>query len=131
MRLEDELRGKDYFKITLVSLTPDKCKILKGPEEEKRLVEILRDDYSISRYEKMLQLVIKEKVADADQEFCFQLFSLDSLQKAFEKGQDKVSGSYLRNIKGEMQKVFVSIYPRKFGKQRKLEEFMLYISKQE
>lgn len=131
MRLKDDLQGKEYYKITLVSLAPDKCNILKGPEEEKRLAEILRDDYSISRYEKMLQLVIKEKVAANDQEFCFRLLSLESLQRAFRKGQDKVTGSYIRNVQGEMREVSVSIYPRRFGKQGELEEFMLYISKQE
>ena len=130
MGLKDDLRGKEYYKITLVSLAPDKCNILKGPEE-KRLAEILQDDYSISRYEKMLQLVIKEKVAADDQEFCFQLFSLDFLQKAFKKGQDRVTGSYTRNVQGEMQKVSAAIYPRKLGKQNELIEFMLYISKQE
>lgn len=127
MKLEDDFCGKEYIKITLVSLSPDKCSILKGPEEEKRLAEILRDDYCISRYEKMLQLVIKEKVAEDYQDFCFQMFSLEALQEAFENGTDKVTGSYLRNVQGKMQKVSAAIYPRKLGNKGKLEEFMLYV----
>lgn len=35
MKLEDDFCGKEYIKITLVCLSPDKCSILKGPEEEK------------------------------------------------------------------------------------------------
>ncbi len=128
MRIEDKFWGKEYYKIMMVSLVPDKCNLLKGSEEEKRLAEILKDDYSISRYEKMLQLVIKEKVAHEDQDFCFRLFSLDFLKEAFEHGKDKVTGSYLRDIQGTMQKVFVSIYPRKLTRQMGLEEFMIYVS---
>ncbi|NBH13511.1 hypothetical protein D3Z36_04805 [Lachnospiraceae bacterium] len=130
MKLEDKYWGKEYYKIMLVSLAPDKCNILKGADEEKRLAEILQDDYSISRYEKMIRLVVKEKVAQEDQDFCFHLFSLDFLKEAFENGQDKVTGSYLRSIQGKMQKVFVSIYPRKMTRQRKLEEFMIYVTSQ-
>lgn len=75
----------------------------------------------------MLQLVIKEKVAEDYQDFCFQMFSLEALQEAFEKGKDKVTGSYLRNVQGKMQKVSAAIYPRKLGNKGKLEEFMLYV----
>ena len=49
MRIEDKFWGKEYYKIMMVSLVPDKCNLLKGSEEEKRLAEILKDDYSISR----------------------------------------------------------------------------------
>lgn len=79
MKTEDNFCGKEYYKITLVGLNPDRCVILKGPKEEKMLVEVLRDDYQISRYEKMLQLVIKEKVEQSCQEACFQALSLGNL----------------------------------------------------
>ena len=44
MKLEDTVLEKDYYKIALVGLKPDKCDIIKGPEEEKRLADILLDD---------------------------------------------------------------------------------------
>ena len=65
MKLEDTVLEKDYYKIALVGLKPDKCDIIKGPEEEKRLADILLDDYHISRYEKMVQLVVKEEIEES------------------------------------------------------------------
>ena len=62
MRIEDNFKDTDCYKITCVSLKPDSCKIIKGPEEERRLVEALLDDYHISRYEKMIQLVVREMI---------------------------------------------------------------------
>lgn len=128
MKTEDNFCGKEYYKITLVGLNPDRCVILKGPKEEKMLVEVLRDDYQISRYEKMLQLVIKEKVEQSCQEACFQALSLGNLKEAVRKGEDKVVCSYLRDVQGKIQRVSATVYPRKTGKQRELEEFIIYVT---
>ena len=129
MKLEDTVLEKDYYKIALVGLKPDKCDIIKGPEEEKRLADILLDDYHISRYEKMVQLVVKEEIEESYHNSCFQIFSLKYLQQAFEEGKDHVTCSYLRKVNGEMQMVSTSIYPRKFGEDGELEVFMIYVSK--
>lgn len=129
MKLEKDFREKEYYKITLVGLKPDQCSILKGPEEEKRLAAILLDDYHSTRYEKMLQLVVKEQVAKEDQDTCFKVFSLENLQEAFQQGKEQVTYSYKRNINGTWQGVSAEIYPRKFGAQGELEEFMIYISR--
>lgn len=132
MNLEEQsFRKKEYYKITSVGLLPDKCNILKGSEEEKRLAAILRDDYHISRYEKMLQLVVKEEVAKKDQESCFEVFSLQYLREAFRQGKDQVTCSYQRNVDGEWRKVSAAIYPRKLNQHGELEEFMIYVSRDE
>lgn len=78
----------ECFKIMLVSLKPDGCKVLKGPKEEIRLAEILRDDYHTSRYEKMVQLVVREMVEESEQESVSQLLSLEHLQKILGSGKE-------------------------------------------
>ncbi len=118
---------KEYYKVTLVSLNPDRCRILKGPEEEKRLVEVLLDDYQISRYEKMIQLVVREVVEESYWSDFYHIFSLKHLQEEFQKGTANISYSYLRRIDENMQMVTASVYPRKFGSQGQLEEFMMYV----
>lgn len=117
-----------YFKIMRVSLEPDSCRVLKGPQEEKKLAEILRDDFHSSRYEKMLQLVVREMVEESEQENISRLLSLEHLQEEFGSGGTEVTCSYQRKIDGRMQPVVAEVFPRKFGKQGELVEFMLYVS---
>lgn len=128
MEYQTEHRMPEYYKIMLVSLEPDGCRVLKGPREEKKLAEILRDDYHIGRYEKMIQLIVPEMVEENDRERVFQLLSLQNLQERFNNGEKKVAGSYRRKVAGDMQPVSVTVFPRRFGEQGKLEEFMLYVT---
>ena len=118
----------EYYKIMLVSLNPDACRVLKGPEPEKKLAEILRDDYHSSRYEKMTQLVIREMVAESEQESISDLLSLEHLQEELGSGVTKVTCSYMRKIDGVMQQVSTAVFPRRFGQQGELVEFMIYVS---
>ena len=90
MRIEDNFKDTDCYKITCVSLKPDSCKIIKGPEEERRLVEALLDDYHISRYEKMIQLVVREMIEESYQKEFFHIFSLQHLQEEFQKDRKSV-----------------------------------------
>lgn len=126
-----EYQGKygmpGYYKIMAVSLKPDGCRILKGPREEKKLAEILRDDYNIGRYEKMIQLVIREMVEEGDQERILHLLSTEHLCDRLCNGEARVACSYLRKVDGEMLPVLAEVYPRKFGEQGELLEFMVYV----
>ena len=98
MEYQNKQGMPECFKIMLVSLKPDGCKVLKGPREEIRLAEILRDDYHTSRYEKILG-----------------------------SGEEKMACSYQRKVEGVMQPVSAEIFPRRFGEQGELEEFIIYV----
>jgi len=128
MEYQDKYGVPEYYKIILVSLKPDGCRILKGPREEKKLAEILRDDYHIGRYEKMIQLVVREMVEENDRERILRFLSTENLRERFCSGETKVVCSYLRKIDGEMQPVSAAIFPRRFGEQGELQEFMIYVS---
>ena len=117
----------EYYKIMIISLVPDGCRLLKGPHDEKKLVEFLEDDYHIGRYEKMLQLVVREKIEESAQERVSHFLSLQYLKKQFESKETRVACSYQREIAGKMREVSATAYPRKFGEQGELEEFMVYI----
>lgn len=128
MKYQETYGQPEYFKIMLVCMEPDVCRVLKGPREEKRLAEILRDDYHVSRYEKMLQLVVREMVEENDRENILRLLSTEHLQEEFARGKTEVSCSYQRKIDGEMKTVRTAVFPRKFDDSRQLEEFMVYVS---
>ncbi len=127
MEYQNKQGMPECFKIMLVSLKPDGCKVLKGPREEIRLAEILRDDYHTSRYEKMIQLVVREMVEESEQESVSQMFSLEHLQKILGSGEEKMACSYQRKVEGVMQPVSAEIFPRRFGEQGELEEFIIYV----
>ncbi len=127
MRIEDNFKDTDCYKITCVSLKPDSCKIIKGPEEERRLVEALLDDYHISRYEKMIQLVVREMIEESYQKEFFHIFSLQHLQEEFQNGKKKVAYSYRRKIEGQVMSVTTELYPSRQGEHGELEEFMMYV----
>lgn len=127
MKNLEKFKRPEYHKVMLVSLEPDGCRILKGPQDETRLLEFLEDDFHIGRYEKMLQLVVREKVEQSAQERVSQILSPQHLSTQFGKGETKVSCSYLRMVNGKMQPVTAVVYPRRFGEQGGLEEFMMYI----
>ncbi len=131
MKNKETYRRPGYFKIMLVCMKPDGCWVLKGPREEQRLAEVLRDDYHVSRYEKMLQLVVREMVEETAQEKVLQLFSTRHLQEEFNRGGTDVSCFYQRKIDGEMRKVRAAAFPRKFDNRGQLKEFMIYVSEVE
>lgn len=117
----------EYHKIMRVSLALDGCSILKGPQDEKQLMEFLEDDVQIGRYRKMLQLVVREKIEESAQERVLQFFSPESLKTQFKNGETKVTCSYFRKVNGQLRRVTAAVYPRSFGKQGELKEFMIYI----
>lgn len=127
MNIEENFKDTDCYKITCVSLKPDSCKIIKGPEEERRLVEALLDDYHISRYEKMIQLVVREMIEESYQKEFFRIFSLEHLQKEFQNGRKKVVYSYLRKVEGHVRRVTTMLCPSRQGERGELEEFMMYV----
>lgn len=118
----------EYYKVMLVSLKPDKCRVLKGPGEEKKLAEFLRDDFHTGRYEKMLQLIVREMVEESERESVSQVLSPWHLQEELSQGVSKVTYSYLRKVDGELQQVSTSVFPRRIGEQGEVEEFMIYVS---
>ena len=44
MKFQENSEVPGYFKIMRVSLEPDSCRVLKGPQDEKKLAEFLRDE---------------------------------------------------------------------------------------
>lgn len=127
MEYQEKQETPECFKVMLVSLKPDGCKVLKGSKEEIRLAEILRDDYHISRYEKMVQLVVREMVEESEQESVSYLLSLEHLRKVLGNGTEKMVCSYRRKVDGVMKPVTAEIFARRFGEQGELEEFMVYV----
>lgn len=128
MQHQGKFEMPEYYKIMLVSLNPDRCRVLKGPREEKKLAEILKDDFHIGRYEKMLQLIVREMLEESDREIVSQVLSPHHLQEELSSGASKVTCSYLRKVGGELQQVSTSVFPRGIGEQGEVEEFMIYVS---
>ena len=73
--------GKSYFKVVLVRLSAGEYVILKGPEEEKRLARVLQNDYNITKYEKMIQLLAMEMVQKEYREGFCSIFSIENISK--------------------------------------------------
>lgn len=131
MKYRETYRQPEYFKIMLVCMEPDGCRVLKGPAEERRLAEILRDDFNVSRYEKMLQLVVREMVEESVRENILRIFSTSNLMEEFQSGKTEVSSFYQRKVDGKMKNVRTAVFPRKFDSRGQLEEFMVYVSVEE
>ena len=123
----NEIQKKNhYFKVVLVRISTDEYIILKGPQEEKLLAEILQDDYNSTRYEKMLQLLADEGVQKDYRETFFKVFSMENMIKQFEEGKTMVEYSYIRNVGSEKKMVNTRVYPR-LKQNNKLEELMIYV----
>lgn len=123
----NEIQKKNhYFKVVLVRISTDEYIILKGPQEEKLLAEILQDDYNSTRYEKMLQLLADEVVQKDYRETFFKVFSMENMIKQFEEGKTMVEYSYIRNVDSEKKMVNTRVYPR-LKQNNKLEELMIYV----
>lgn len=127
MEYVENYENPEYHKIMRVSLALDGCRILKGPQDEIRLMEFLEDDLHIGRYRKMLQLVIREKVEESAQERVSQFFSPEYLQAQFGNGKPKATCSYFRKVDGQLRPVTAAVFPRSFGEQGELKEFMIYV----
>lgn len=123
----NEIQKKNhYFKVVLVRISTDEYIILKGPQEEKLLAEILQDDYNSTRYEKMLQLLADEVVQKDYRETFFKVFSMENMIKQFEEGKTMVEYSYIRDVGSEKKMVNTRVYPR-LKQNNKLEELMIYV----
>ena len=123
----NEIQKKNhYFKVVLVRISTDEYIILKGPQEEKLLAEILQDDYNSTRYEKMLQLLADEVVQKDYRETFFKVFSMENMIKQFEEGKTMVEYSYIRNVGSEKKMVNTRVYPR-LKQNNKREELMIYV----
>ncbi|MCI8682447.1 MAG: hypothetical protein HFH50_05560 [Lachnospiraceae bacterium] len=123
----NEIQKKNhYFKVVLVRISTDEYIILKGPQEEKLLAEILQDDYNSTRYEKMLQLLADEVVQKEYRETFFKVFSMENMIKQFEEGKTMVEYSYIRDVGSEKKMVNTRVYPR-LKQNNKLEELMIYV----
>lgn len=126
--MEYSKRGnrREYFKVVLVRVSADEYVILKGPEEEKFLARMLKDDYNSTRYEKMIQLLAEEVVPEEYRAQFYAVFSMENMLKVFREGEDAIEFSYPRKIGGKMKRVTTRVYPR-LRKEGKLEEFMVYV----
>lgn len=127
MEYEEKNKKSEYFKIVLVRIEADEYNILKGPEEERRLVRALLDDYNSTRYEKIIQLLSMEMVQKEYRDSFCSIFSIENIRKEFQNGKNKIECSYTRNINGELREVVTRVYPRA-GQGMELEEFMVYVA---
>lgn len=121
---------KTYFKVVLIRVHTGEYCIIKGPEEEKYLAEILQNDYNSMRYDKMIQLLGAEVVQREYQKEFLDRFSVASVLKEFQEGKSVLEYSYIRIIDGEQRAVSTRIYPRA-GQGEKMEEFMVYVTVEE
>lgn len=130
MEYNEENGKKEYFKIVLVKIRADEYNIIKGPEEERRLVRVLQDDYNSTRYEKIIQLLSMEVIQKEYKDSFCSIFSIENIRREFQSGKSMMECSYIRNIDGELRRVNTRIYPR--AKQgAELEEFMVYVAVQD
>lgn len=127
MEYNDKNRKKEYFKIVLVRIRTDEYNILKGPEEERRLVRVLEDDYNSTRYEKIIQLLAREMVQKEYENIFCSMFSIENIRKELQDENSRMECSYIRTINGEQCRVDTGIYPR-IGQGEGLEEFMIYVA---
>ena len=109
MEYSSKENRREYFKVVLVRRGADEYVILKGPEEEKFLAGMLKDDYNSTRYEKMIQLLAEEVVQKEYREKFYAIFSMENMLEAFQEKEEPVEYSY----------------PRKSGE--KMDEFMVYV----
>ncbi len=126
MEYSSKENRREYFKVVLVRRGADEYVILKGPEEEKFLAGMLKDDYNSTRYEKMIQLLAEEVVQKEYREKFYAIFSMENMLEAFQEKEEPVEYSYPRKIGEKMEWVTTRVYPR-LQQGRKLEEFMVYV----
>ena len=117
--------GKSYFKVVLVRVSAGEYVILKGPEEEKRLARVLQNDYNITKYEKMIQLLAMEMVQKEYREGFCSIFSIENISKGL-KGGGVVQYTYKRKVCDTWETVHTKIYPRAWQGDE-LEEFVVYV----
>lgn len=117
---------RQYFKVVHVNLKSNECELLKGPEEEKRLLKILWDDYNSTRYDKWVQLVAREMVRDDYVDVFLKMFSAENIRKEFQSGKEILESRYVRKVDGIHKEVKVKVYPG-YDLENNLEEFMIYV----
>lgn len=115
-----------YLKVIWVDLKNNDCDLQKGPGDEVKLMQMLRNDYNSSRYDKWVRLITYEKIEKEYIEFCMQAFSSRNIKKEFRKGKKQIECSYVCLIEGEYRKVCARIR-RKAGWYHFPDEVMIYI----
>ncbi len=130
MEYNEKQNQNNYFKVVLVRISTDEYIILKGPQEEKLLAGILRDDYNTTRYDKMIQLLADEVVQQEYRETFLTIFSMGNMLKEFGEGKAMVEYSYIRDVGNERKMVNTRVYPR-LKQNNRLEEFMVYVCHEE
>lgn len=130
MEYNEKQNQNNYFKVVLVRISTDEYIILKGPQEEKLLAGILRDDYNTTRYDKMIQLLADEVVQQEYREAFLTIFSMGNMLKEFGEGKAMVEYSYIRDVGNERKMVNTRVYPR-LKQNNRLEEFMVYVCHEE
>lgn len=118
--------GKSYFKVVLVKVKADEYIVLKGPEEERRLARVLQDDYNITRYEKMIQLLAVEMVQEEYRKGFCSIFSMENILREFQGGGGVVKYAYKRKVCDSWEMVQTELYPRAWQGDE-LEEFVAYV----
>lgn len=126
MEYNGRISKKEYFKVVLVRVREGEYVILKGPEEEKRLTKVLRNDYNSTKYEKMLRLLAEEVVQKEYREKFYSIFSMENILKEFGEGRSVVEYSYMRNMGRKQNMVHTRVYPRMM-QGGAIEEFMVYV----
>lgn len=119
--------GYWYYKVILVKVrTGDYC-VIKGPEEEKQLADILQNDYNSTKYYKIIQLLGAEVVQKEFQKEFQLIFSMEHILEEFRNGKTVLEYVYSRNVDGCWKEVSTRVYPRT-GQGEQIEEFMIYVT---
>lgn len=100
---------EQYYKVILVDFKNNDCKILKGPEDERKLIEILQDDYNCSKYDKWVALIANEKVKKEDADFFRTVFSSKNIKKEFRRGKEYLEYYYFYIVDGEERRARAKI----------------------
>lgn len=119
-------RFEKYYKVIWVDLDDNDCDLLKGPEDELKLLEMLRDDYNSSRYDKWVKLIAKEKVKKEDAEFFVAAFCSENIRRQFQSGKKMLEYFYVRKVGTEEARVRARIYVKE-GSMDNPMEVLIYI----
>ena len=101
-----------YFKVIWVNLRNNDCDLLKGPEDERKLMNILLNDYNCRKYDKWVTLIANEKVNKEDADYFKKVLSSADIKKEFQKKKGDVEYCYIYNVDGEERRVRTRISHR-------------------
>lgn len=115
-----------YYKVIWVDLDDNDCDLLKGPEDELKLLEMLRDDYNSSRYDKWVRLISREKVKEEDVQFFVSAFCSANIRRQFREGKEMLEYFYVRKVGAEDARVRARVYVKE-GPMDNPMEVLIYI----